>query len=79
MKIKAAIKFKYRNEKSSEIAFRSLEPDNIGYIKSFTDGKYLICSLSGNSIGTLLATADDLVFCETMVEKISEMIEKDFN
>ena len=65
-------------KKNSEIAFKSLEPDNIGYIKSFTDGKYFICSLSGNSIGTMLATADDLVFCETMVEKISEMIENDF-
>ena len=46
----------------AEIAFKSLEPDNIGYIKSSTDGKYFICSLSGDSIGTLLATADDLVF-----------------
>jgi hypothetical protein len=78
MKIKATIKFKYRNEENSEIAFKSLEPDNIGYIKSYTDGKYFICSLTGNSIGTILATADDLVFCETMVEKVSEMIEYDF-
>lgn len=75
MKVSATIKFKYINEENSEIAFKSLEPDNIGYIRSFTDGKYFICSLSGNSIGTILATADDLVFCETIVEKMSEMKE----
>ncbi len=75
MKIKAIIKFKYRSEDDAEIAFRSLEPDNIGYIKSFVDGKYFICNLYGNSIGTLLSTADDLVFCEIMVEKMSELFD----
>jgi hypothetical protein len=75
MKIEATITFKYRNEENAEVAFKSLEPDNIGYLKTFTEGKYFICNFSANSIGTLLSTADDLVFCETMVEKISEMIE----
>jgi hypothetical protein len=73
MKIKAIIKFKYKNEKNAENAYRSLEPDNIGYINSSIEGNYFICSLSGDSISTILATADDLVFCETMVEKISEL------
>lgn len=76
MKINAKIKFKYISEEDAEIAFKSLEPDNVGYIKSFVEGKYLICNLSGDSIGTILATADDLVFCETMVERVSEIIEK---
>ena len=35
MKIKAIIKFKYKNEEIAEIAYKSLEPDNIGYIKTF--------------------------------------------
>ena len=74
MKIKAKIMFRYRSEEDAEIAFKSLEPDNVGYIKSFVEGKYFICNLSGDSIGTILATADDLVFCETMVERISNMI-----
>ena len=74
MKINAKIMFRYRSEEDAEIAFKSLEPDNVGYIKSFVEGKYFICNLSGDSIGTILATADDLVFCETMVERISNMI-----
>ncbi len=76
MKINAKIKFRYISEEDAVIAFKSLEPDNVGYIKSFVEGKYLICNLSGDSIGTILATADDLVFCETMVERVSEIIEK---
>jgi hypothetical protein len=31
-----------------------------------------ICDLKSSSIGTLLATADDLLFCEMMVERMSE-------
>ena len=74
MKIKTIIKFKYKSEEEAEIVFKSLEPDNIGYINSFVEGNYFICSLNGNSIGTVLATADDLVFCEMMVEKMSELM-----
>ncbi len=74
MKIKATIKFKYKREDDAKIAFKSLEPDNIGYINSFIDGKYLICNLRGNSIGTILSTADDLIFCEMMVERTSVLL-----
>jgi hypothetical protein len=75
MKINATIKFKYKSEEYTRIVFKSLEPDNIGYINSFVDGKYLICNLSGNSIGTILSTADDLIFCEMMVERTSELLD----
>jgi hypothetical protein len=75
MKISATIKFKYKREEYTRIVFKSLEPDNIGYINSFIDGKYLICNLSGNSVGTLLLTADDLIFCEMMVERTLELLD----
>jgi hypothetical protein len=75
MKIKTMIKFRYKSEIDAEIVFKSLEPDNIGYIKSFIDNNYFICSIYGNSIGTVLSTADDLVFCESIVEKMSELVD----
>jgi hypothetical protein len=75
MKIKATIKFRYKREEYAEIAFKSLEPDNIGYVNSFVSSKYLICNLSGNSIGTILSTADDLIFCEMMVERTSDLLD----
>ena len=76
MKIKTKIKFKYKSSEDAEIVFRSLEPDNIGYIDSFVDGNYFICILNGNSIGTILSTADDLIFCEIMVEKMSKLMDQ---
>ena len=76
MKIKTKIKFKYKSNEDAEIVFRSLEPDNIGYINSVVEDNYFICSLNGNSIGTILSTADDLVFCEIMVEKMSELMDQ---
>jgi hypothetical protein len=73
MKIKAKIKFRYKNEKYSKIAFKSLQPDNIGFVDSYISEKYLICKLDGDSIGRLLATADDLLFCEMMIERVAEL------
>ncbi len=75
MKINATIKFKYRNKDDAETAYRSLLPDNLGYIKSFVDDQYLICTISGNSIGRIISTIDDLIFCEMMVERTSELLE----
>ncbi|MFY9639069.1 MAG: KEOPS complex subunit Pcc1 [Methanobacterium sp.] len=77
MKIDARIKFKYKTEEYADIVFKSLKPDNIGYIKSSVYDKYLICSINGSSIGTILSTADDLIFCEMMVEKTSELMDLD--
>lgn len=73
MKINAKISFEYVTENYATIAFNSLQPDNIGYIKSYTDNKSLICCINGDSIGRVLATADDLIFCSMMVEKIAEL------
>lgn len=73
MKIHAKIEFKYIDEKYATIAFNALQPDNLGYIESYTDHKSLICCLNGDSIGRVLATADDLIFCGMMVEKIAEL------
>jgi hypothetical protein len=73
MRINAKIEFKYIKPEYAETAFESLLPDNAGYIKSHVENDSLICFIDGDSIGRLLSTADDLIFCETMVEKIAEL------
>jgi hypothetical protein len=77
MKINAKIIFQYQKEKQAEIALRSLEADNMGFINSYRDYNYFICNLNGDSIRTVLATADDLLFGEMMVEKIMDLVEGD--
>lgn len=76
MKISAKIEFMYISPKYAEAAYKSLHPDNVGYIKSYVENESMICCIEGDSIGRLLATADDLIFCETMVEKIAELTNK---
>ncbi len=75
MKIDIKIKFKYKSEEYANIAFKSLKPDNMGYIKSCVHDEYLVCILNGSSIGTILSTADDLTFCEMIVERTSELMD----
>ncbi len=73
MKIKAKISFHYQDEQQAEVAFESLQPDNIGFLESYQDRDSLVCDLKGESLKTILSTADDLVFSEMLVEKVLEL------
>ena len=72
MKIEAIIQMEYENSKDGEISFQSLEVENEGFLKSELEGNILKFSLEGESLQTFLATADDLIFSEILVEKVLE-------
>jgi hypothetical protein len=74
MEIKAHMVFKYHTAHQAKIAQKALEVDNKDFIDSYNDNKCLICNLNGDSVRTILATSDDLLFCEMMVEKILELV-----
>jgi len=69
MKIKAIINFHYYDETQARVAFKSLHPDNLGFLESYQDHNSLVCKLKGKSLKTILSTADDLIFSEMLVEK----------
>jgi len=73
MQIKAHITFEYGSGKQARIALKSLNPDNMGLINSNVVKNKLIYDIKGDSIKTFLATVDDLLFCEMMVEKVLEI------
>ena len=73
MKIKATITFCYQNDKQAEVAFKSLLPDNIGFLESRQNHNSLVCTLKGKSLNTIISTADDLIFSEMLVEKVLEI------
>ena len=70
MKIEATIKMEYKNSKDADISFQSLEVENKGYIDSKKEENILNFSWKGESLNTFLATADDLIFSEILVEKV---------
>ena len=72
MEIKSQITFIYGTEKEAQVALGSINPDNMDFINAYVQGNNLICDLESGSLKTMLATMDDLLFCEIMAEKIIE-------
>jgi len=73
MNIQVNITFHYHEDKQAEIAFKSLLPDNIGFLESRLQYNSLICNIKGKSLKTVLSTADDLISSEMLVEKVLEI------
>ena len=73
MKIKAKIIFQYQKEEEARISLKSLQPDNLGFIESYVNENCVVCNLSSDSLRTILATADDLLFGEMIVEKVMDL------
>lgn len=70
MQITARLTFHYQGEEQAKIAYQSLEPDNRNYLESKVINKNLICEIHGESVPRVLATLDDLIFSEILVEKV---------
>ncbi len=70
MEVKSKITFIYRNNEEAQIALNSLKPDNMDFISSSIEDNVLIFNLESKSLRTIIATIDDIIFCEIMNEKI---------
>ena len=86
MKVDGRIRIRYKNPEDAEVAYRSLEVDNKGFVDSEIDKEELSFHINSDSLGSFLATADDLIASEILVEKILEEtkrkgnnIEKSYN
>jgi hypothetical protein len=75
MNIKAKISFKYSKEEEAKLSLKSLKPDNLGFINSYQVNNCYICNLNSDSLRTILATIDDLLFGEMIVEKVMALKE----
>lgn len=72
MEIKAKINMEYKDSKDAEVSFNTLEVDNEGSVESEINGSILSFNIESNSLGSFLATADDLIASEILIEKILE-------
>lgn len=70
MKINGKLKLKYKDSKNCETVYKSLEIDNKNFIQSEINKDEIIYNISNESLGSLLATVDDLISSEIVVEKI---------
>jgi len=70
MKIKSNMELKYKDAKSAEIVFKSLEVDNEGYLESKLDSEKIEYEIESDNLGTFLNTADDLIASEILIEDL---------
>ena len=72
MKIKGEITFTYQNKNDSKLVYDSLEVDNENFIESNLNNEKIEYKIINNKLGSFLATVDDLISSEIVVEKIIE-------
>ena len=71
MKIKANIKIEYKDSKDAEISYKSLKvDDDEGYAESTIKDNIINYTITSDSLGSFLATSDDLIASEILVEKV---------
>lgn len=75
MKIEANISIEYTNSKYSEIAYKSLEVDNEGFVESEIKENRIDYKIKSETLGSFLMTADDLIASEILVEDVLKNIE----
>ena len=70
MKINATLTLKYKTEESASLIYNSLEVDNENYVKSNLDDNSINYEIASESLGSFLATIDDLIASEIVSENI---------
>ena len=76
MKVKSKTELKFKNSKKAEIIYETLEVDNENFLKSQLNKNTITYETDNDSLKTTLATIDDLIACEILAEKITDIQKK---
>ncbi len=72
MQINGSLRLKYKTEESASLIYNSLEIDNENYVEGSIDDRTIDYKINSKSLGSFLATVDDLIASEIVAEKILE-------
>ena len=72
MKIKGILTLNYKTTNDASLIYNSLEVDNENYVTSTINEDTIEYEVNSESLGSFLATVDDLIASEIVVEKIIE-------
>ena len=70
MKINGLLTLKYKTDESASLIYNSLEVDNENYVKGDLNNDTINYEINSESLGSFLATIDDLIASEIVSEKI---------
>ncbi len=70
MKINGILTLNYKTENNASLIYNSLEVDNENYVQSSINKSAIQYKINSESLGSFLATIDDLIASEIVCEKI---------
>jgi len=70
MKATCKIVIDFDNEKKVKNVLKSIEVDNLRFVKAHIKGKTLEANIESKSVSSLLHTLDDYLACVSVAEKI---------
>lgn len=70
MKINGKLTLNYKTKDDASLIYDSLEVDNGNYVKSKINNNTINYEITSESLGSFLATVDDLIASEIVCEKI---------
>lgn len=70
MKVTGKTIFTYNNNENAKLTYESLEVDNENFLKSKLNKNKIVYEKSSDKLGSFIATLDDLIASEIVVEKI---------
>ncbi len=70
MKATCKIVIDFDNEKKVKNVLKSIEVDNLRFVKAHIKGKTLEADIESKSISSLLHTLDDYLACVSVAEKV---------
>lgn len=73
MKVTSKIELKFKTRELAKITYETLEVDNENFLNSKLENNTIIYEVNSDSLSTTLATIDDLIACEILSEKITNM------
>ena len=73
MKVTSKIELKFKTPELAKITYETLEVDNGNFLNSKLENNTIIYEVNSDSLSTTLATIDDLIACEILSEKITNM------
>ena len=70
MNVTCEMCIEYNDEKKVKTVLRSIEVDNLDFVRSRADGKHLVARIEATSVSSLLHTLDDYLACVSVAEKV---------
>ncbi len=69
-KVTCTLRLEFPSHEEAEKIHRSVELDNLGYLRSRVDGMVIVAEIAAPSLNSLLHTLDDFLACTSVAEKV---------